>query len=165
MVFASCCGEYNPPDTPTLADLLTQSRTALGCAILLLAVALVMGIIYRRDGWRFWPRKTVLFSVATTVLALAIAKQTWSLHQSFIQDGLSQSATYSDIYHRMGAPAADRLDLAVGTFGMWSVALVLATLTLLCVIGAQLITSLRSRRQNSREVIHTIGLPPKLPLE
>lgn len=151
MVVASCCvGYYPPPDTPTVADLLMQCRAALGCAILLLAVLLVLGSVFRRDGWRLWPRKTILFSVATALLALAVAQQTWSLHQSFIRDGLPPDATYRDVYTRMNEAAANHLDLAAGTFGMWSLALVVATLALLCASTLQIVTSLRARRQTSR---------------
>lgn len=149
MVIASCCGGFDPPLTPTLADLLMQSITALGCAILLLAVALVVGIVCRKDGWRIWPRKTILFSVATTVLALAVAQQAWSLHQSFIRDGLPPNATYRDVY-TMNMTAANQLDLAVGTFGMWSVTLIVATLVLLSASASQIVKNLRIRRQTSR---------------
>lgn len=162
MVFASGPGQGLPPRTPTLADLLVQSRVALGCAILLLAVLLIMGIVYRRDRWRFWPRKTVVLLVVTVLLALAVAQQAWSLHRSLIRDGVSPDATYADVNERISSATANQLDVAVGTFGLWSTAFVLATFTLLCVVGKQLVTSLRSRQHVSREVFHTIGLPSDL---
>jgi hypothetical protein len=53
----------------------------------------------------------------------------------------------------------------VGTFALWSVLLVFATLALLCVVGKQLVTSLRAPRRTSRGVFHNIGLPTNLPSE
>lgn len=158
MVLASCCGGLYPlPDTPTLADLLMQSRTALACAILLLGVVFVLGIVYRRDRWRLWPRKTILFSVATSLLALAIAQQTWSLHQSIIQDGLSPNATYRDVYTRINEATANHLDLAVGTFSMWSITLVFGTMALLCAAMAHIVKTLRTHRPDARSAPASSG--------
>ncbi|MGZ3666846.1 MAG: hypothetical protein ACXVDA_20465 [Ktedonobacterales bacterium] len=81
------------------------------------------------------------------LLALISAAWAWSSYQSFAHYGLPPSAGYLDWYERFGQDIADQLDSAVGGFGTWAILFSIATLALLCVVGEQILTSLRVRRR------------------
>jgi hypothetical protein len=124
--------------------------TLLGCLGLLLIALLLVRLVLRKEPRRLWQRKPIIFLAAMNLLALISAVWTWFAYQSFAHYGLPPSAGYYDWYERFGQDIADQLDSAVGGFGTWSILFSIATLALLCVVGGQVLTSLRTRRRTSR---------------
>lgn len=168
MVFASCCGPLGEDIPPgiTLSSLQDSFYILLGCFGLLVIALFLLGFVLRHESGRFWQRKLVVYVVAMGLLALISAVWAWFAYQSFAHYGLPPSAGYYDWYERIGQGGADQLDSAVTGFGTWAILFSTATLVLLCVVGGQLVTSLRSpRRTTSRGVFHSIGLLTEPPPE
>lgn len=152
MVYASGPGllpEEIPPGI-TLSSLRDSCYTLLGCLIVLLIALFLLRLVLRKESMPFWRRKSIIFLGAMNLFALVSAGWAWFTYQSFTHYGLPPSAGYYDWYVGTGQRVADQLDSAVTGFGTWSILFSIATLVLLCVIGKQIVTSMRAPRLASR---------------
>lgn len=152
MVFASGPGPLagDIPPGITLLALRESFYILLGCLGLLLIALFLLGLVLRKEAGWFWQRKLATFVAAMSLLALISAEQAWSAYQSFAHYGLPPDAGYLDWYERIGQNVADQLDSTVGGFGTWSILFSSTTLALLCVVGEQIVMSVRDRRRGSR---------------
>ncbi len=149
MVIASGPGPLggNIPPGITLASLHDSFYILLGCLALLLIALFLLGFVLRREPGRFWRRKLVIVVAAMSLLALLSAIQAWSAYQSFAHYGLPPNAGYLTWYELVGQDVADQLDGVVAGFGTCAFLFSLATLIVLCVVGEQIVMSLRARRR------------------